>query len=301
MALRCRNNRKFENNQKLGSFVDINFEVYDEEKTETTAHSFKASVHYYEKGEGQPIVLVHGIGQSLYCWHKNIDCLAKNGYRVIALDLPGYGYSTQPNIYYTVEENTCMLKAFLDALGIKKAHFAGFSTGALSILLLAELYPKMVEKLILISPGGPNETYPFVMRALTTKLGQCVFRLSFSETTLEKVLKDMFFDKTHVTQNMVEQYYEPFKKKRVRDTLIMCMMHFDDIFNDAFMHAVKKDVLIFSGVNDPIHSKKIAQRFEIIPGSRHIRIRNCGHFVNEEKPDRFNSEAIMFLGGSETD
>ena len=132
----------FINSKQMGSFVDVRFDIVGEHKHGKQSHTFEASIHYLDKGKGVPLVLVHGIGQSLYTWFKNIDYFVGKGYRVIALDLAGFGYSSHPNIYYTVEESVIILKVFLEKLNIEKAHFVGFSTGALSVVSLAHEHPQ---------------------------------------------------------------------------------------------------------------------------------------------------------------
>ena len=138
--------------------------------------------------------------------------------------------------------------------------------------------------------------YPLELRLLTARAAQIMFRMRFSPRTLEKVLRSLYFDKTLVTESIVEQYYAPFANKRVRDTLIMSMLHFDEeIFTRPALRGIKKETLIFSGENDPINSEQTAKKFTAISGAEHIKIRNCGHFANEEKPQRFNSETLLFL------
>ena len=292
---RRRKKPAFINCTETGCFALVSFEVTGEDEKGSSAHSFDANVHYYEQGEGEPLILVHGIGQSLYSWRNSIDYFAQNGFRVLALDLPGYGYSSHPNIYYTVEEVANIIKAFMDALGIKKASIAGISTSAVSAVVLAQQHSEAVDKLILVSPGGPSESYPFLLRALTTRAGQLAFRMRFTPQTMQNVLQELYFNKPMVTQKTVEQYFEPFRNKDVRDTLIMSMLHFEDPFDASDLHSIKKDTLIFSGQNDPIHPEKTANKYAGIPGSEHRRLRNCGHFVNEEKPEVFNTASLEFL------
>ena len=145
-----------------------------------------------DEGEGVPLLLVHGIGQSLYTWRNSIAFFAKNGFRVIAPDLAGFGYSSHPNIYYTVEEQSLVLHALLDKLGIKHACVAAFSTGCLSAVCLAAEYPEMVSRMVFVSPGGPNENYPFTLRMLTTWLGHKLFSLLVSESSIKSLLHDMY-------------------------------------------------------------------------------------------------------------
>ena len=284
------------NNASVGAFVDISFEIVSDAPSGPQSIHFDTKIHYIDKGEGVPILLVHGIGQSLFTWRNNIDYFAENGYRVIAFDLAGFGYSDHPHIYYTVEEYALIIDALLDALNIKKVHVFGFSTGALSAICFAHNCPRKADKLVLISPGGPNENYPFSMKFLTMWIGHAISRLFFSEVTLRNILHDLFFDKPQVTNEVVDGYHDPYKDKDVRETLAMCMAHFDDTHTRSLLKGTKNSVLVFSGEDDKIHNEKTIRAYaQNIPGVRHIRIRNCGHFVHEEKPNRFNEEALGFL------
>lgn len=302
MRERKKRKAKFANSEQMGSFVDVRFDIVGEHKNGKQSHTFEARLHYLDKGEGKPLLLVHGIGQSLYTWFRNIDYFAERGYRVIAIDLAGYGYSSHPNIYYTIEETVIVLKAFLDKLNIENAHVVGFSTGALSAVCLAHDHPHLVDKLVLISPGGPNENYPFALRFLTTRIGHALVRLRFCENAMECVLCEIHFDKPLVTKHTVDQYYEPYKRKFVRDTLALSMAHFDDTQVRSFLRAITNDTLVFSGENDLIHQKNTIAPYAInIPGAKHTRLRNCGHIVHEEKPNRVNSETLLFFGHKDED
>lgn len=293
---------RFKNNENVGSYKDITFTIISDSEMGAESIEFETKVHFIEHGKGKPILLVHGIGQSLYTWRNNINFLANNGYRVIAIDLPGFGYSEHPHIYYTVEEYALIIKAFLDAMKIKKTHIAAFSTGALSAVCFAAANPKRVDKLVMVSPGGPNEKYPFSIRFLTTWLGHTMFRLLFTESALHNVLSDMFFDKTAVTNEVVEEYYAPFSNKDVRDTLVMSMMHFDDEHARSLLRGIRKNTLVFSGTGDHFHDEKTIKSYaHTIPSAKHIRLRNCGHLVHEEKYDRFNNETLKFLNKQDND
>jgi pimeloyl-ACP methyl ester carboxylesterase len=290
----------FENSRKMGCFVDVRFDIVSETKLGKQSHTFEANLHYLDIGEGKPLLLVHGIGQSLYTWFKNIDCFVESGYRVIAIDMAGFGYSSHPNIYYTIEESVMILKAFLVKLNIENAHVVGFSTGAICAICLAHEHPRFVDKLVLISPGGPNENYPFAMRFLTTRLGHALIRLSFGEGAMEQILREIHFDRPKVSKHTISQYYEPFKRKLARETLCAMMAHFDDALALTFLRATTNDTLVFSGENDPIHPLSMTAAYvNNIPSVNHIRLRNCGHVVHEEKAERVNSETILFLGSKE--
>ena len=286
----------FMNSRDIGKYADICFEICGETEHGQECIRFDTRVHYFEKGKGPILLLIHGIGQSLYTWQQNIDYFVENGFRVIALDLPGFGYSGHPVIYYTVEEYALIIKTFMDALHIKNAHIAAFSTGCLSAVYLAVQHPERVRRLVFISPGGPGEHYPFAIRMMTTKIGHMLARIFITETAVQRILHELFFDATMVTDEMVEGYFAPYKDKEVRDTLAVALTHFDDTEARKMLKSVKQKTLVFTGIDDKIHIPDMTRVYYTMPqNAEHISLRNCGHLVHEEKSDRFNSETLAFL------
>ncbi len=293
---RRRNAPSFENNEYIGAYANISFDIVSESELGPETLRFETKLHYIEKGEGEPLLLLHGIGQSLYTWRNTIDFFANEGYRVIAPDMVGFGYSGHLNIYYTIEENALVINALMDALGVKKAHIIGFSTAALSALSFAATKPKRVNKLVLISPGGPNENYPFLLRFLTTRLGAFAFKYIFSEATVRNVLSNYYFDCTQLTDEVVRGYFEPLRNRETKETLVRCMLHFDDTLIRSQLKGIPHQILVFSGMDDKLHDEETTRLYTTpLQHKSHIRIRNCAHFVHEEKSERFNSETLAFL------
>jgi pimeloyl-ACP methyl ester carboxylesterase len=288
--------RRFRNGGDIGSYTGVSFEITGHTELGREKIFFETDIHYIDLGDGEPVLLVHGIGQSLYTWRRNLDAFVSEGYRVIALDLAGFGYSGHPNIYYTAEEYAIILKAFMDSLNLKKANIVAFSTGCASAVCFAAAYPKRVDKLVLISPGAPNPNYPFSMKLLSTWLGAAFFKLYFSESSLRNALQNAYFDTTMMTKDVVEGYYAPYRSRDVRETLISCMKHFDDEYALSLLKSIKSETLVFSGTEDRLHDLQEVRAYAAgIPDSKHIRIRNCGHLLHEEKYAKFNAEALKFL------
>lgn len=293
---RHRKEKLFENNEYMGAYTGITFDIVGENELGREALRFETKLHYYEKGEGTPLLLVHGMGQSLFTWRRNIDFFAAQGFRVIAPDMVGFGYSGRLNIYYTVEEYALVIGAFLDALGVKKTSVAGFSTGALAALDYTATHPKRVDRLVLVSPGGPNEHYPLALKLLTTRFGAFYFTHFFSEASAHRVLAAGYFDATQLSDDVAAGYCEPFGNKETRETLVRCMLHFDDAPVRARLKSIKKQILIFQGLDDRIHDDETIRAITTpLQYKRLVRLRNCAHFVHEEKADRFNDETLRFL------
>lgn len=126
---------------------------------------------YYEThGEGQPLVLISGLGYSNWQWHKMVPFLAEH-FRVIVFDNRGVGQSDKPEGPYSAQLLAADTIGLLDALGIDKAIVAGHSMGGFVAQAIALDFPQRVGKLILCSTnfGGPNHVpvTPEAMKVLT--------------------------------------------------------------------------------------------------------------------------------------
>jgi pimeloyl-ACP methyl ester carboxylesterase len=85
---------------------------------------------YFEQGEGEPVVLLHGVGMRLEAWAPQLGVLART-HRVIAVDLPGHGESAKLRAGSTIEDFVAWFGRFLDDMAIEKANVAGHSMGAM--------------------------------------------------------------------------------------------------------------------------------------------------------------------------
>ncbi|HVM96087.1 MAG TPA: alpha/beta hydrolase [Candidatus Acidoferrales bacterium] len=111
-------------------------------------------------GSGTPVVLVHGLPSNAYDWSPFSHVLAARGYRVIAYDRVGYGYSSRSSFEanrYTLESNAADLRGLLDALGLQRVVLIGWSYGGGVAQTFAEQSPERVSHLILIASVGPAQ------------------------------------------------------------------------------------------------------------------------------------------------
>src|SRR5881396_475806 len=82
-----------------------------------------------DSGNGTPVVLIHGIGASLYAWRYALPPLVAAGYRVVAFDNRGFGFSDKPAHGYSTSDYARLVVALLDSLGISSAVLVGHSMG----------------------------------------------------------------------------------------------------------------------------------------------------------------------------
>ena len=116
-------------------------------------------VHYQEAGDPNApvLVLIHGFASSTLVWSKVFLRLADAGFRVIAVDMVGFGYSGKPrNGEYTIAGQAGLLMGLLDRLNIKRATLVGSSYGGAVAATIALDYPRRVEKLVLIGTVNNN-------------------------------------------------------------------------------------------------------------------------------------------------
>ncbi|MEE1655519.1 alpha/beta hydrolase [Microvirga sp. CF3062] len=109
-------------------------------------------LHYIERGEGEPIVLIHGNGTMIEDFTVSglVDRLAAH-YRVIVIDRPGYGYSSRPRQLWTPRAHAKLFRRALKQLGVEHAVVLGHSWGTLVAVALALESPSLVRSLVLTS------------------------------------------------------------------------------------------------------------------------------------------------------
>jgi pimeloyl-ACP methyl ester carboxylesterase len=110
-------------------------------------------VNTIELGSGPPLVFVHGLSGCWQNWLEQLPVLASE-HRVIAMDLPGFGYSPMPRDSITMDGYVRLLEGLLDELQAGASAVVGNSMGGLLAAKLAIAAPERVERLALVSPGG---------------------------------------------------------------------------------------------------------------------------------------------------
>ena len=119
-------------------------------------------LHFIEQGQGQPLILLHGNGESCDYFEHQIPYFSKH-YRVIALDTRGHGQSPRGEKPFTIKQFAEDLHDFMDEKNIEKAVLLGFSDGGNIALEFALKYPVRVDRMILnganLFPRGVKPLY----------------------------------------------------------------------------------------------------------------------------------------------
>src|SRR5436305_6325427 len=111
------------------------------------------TVYYQVVGQGEPIILVHGLSGSSRWWVRNIRALAEH-YRLYLIDLPGFGTMQRFRQRFALDEIASGIVLWMEAVGIKQAHLVGHSMGGYICLWIAAHHPERIQCLVLVSPAG---------------------------------------------------------------------------------------------------------------------------------------------------
>jgi pimeloyl-ACP methyl ester carboxylesterase len=256
-------------------------------------------IHYQEKGTGTPLVLLHGFSSSTYSWKDVFEPLAKN-YRVIAVDLKGFGFSGKPDGDYTRRAQAVLVAHLLDYLKIDKAWLAGNSMGGEVSLNFALQNPQRVAGLILIDSGGvsvpgSNSLVPGYIRI--PFVGPVLIALTLtSDKLVRQGLEKSFYDDAKITEERVAYYYRPLKTRGGQLAALRARNQAGQFPVEPDLNRINVPTLIIWGAEDALISLEAGRKMNsLIKGSKLVIIERCGHVPQEELPARVFDEMTKFI------
>lgn len=253
------------------------------------------------------VLLIHGLGGSTYSWVETAQRLQKEGYNVVAVDLPGLGYSDRPTDFAHTQENRAeLLWQFLDMAeddypGIKqngKWSLVGHSMGGGTAAAMAVADQGRTEMLVLIAGvlfenGNPWYAkilyYPPAAKWLEVFLDQVVFR----ENQIREIL--LSADADGVTDEQVQGYLDPLKIKYTGISLARMLRTSKSLEEEAY-ESLYIPVYGIWGEEDPWVLEVETDRIKaLIPQSKFFFIENAGHLPMETHPNQFQRDLLQIL------
>ncbi len=220
-----------------------------------------ANLYYETYGKGDPLLLIHGNGQSIGAFINQVEEFSKN-YFVIVVDCRGRGNSSidkSKELTYNLQAEDMML--LLDHLEIENANIVGWSDGGIIGLIMALKYPEKIKKLVAfaanIFPEGLKDE-----------------RLESHKKTLSSMQKEGKSGLTVDLYNLLVNYPK---------------LKYEDL-ND-----IKADTLIMAGDHDVIKNIHTVKIFENIPNAQLAISPNETHWMPEDNPELFNTTVMNFL------
>lgn len=265
------------------------------------------TIAYVDEGDSDEVIIfVHGLGSYLRAWEKNVAELQKD-FRVIAIDLPGYGKSSKEPHPGTPEFYSDVIKQFMDALGIEKANIGGHSMGGQAAIAMAIKYPDRIKKLLLVAPAGieeftegQREWFREVMTVQGVKLTPVHQLRANVYSNFYKMPEDAEF---MITDRIALRGSEQFENycyavvQSVNGMVDQPVAHLlDRVVQPTLIVFGENDNLIPNPYLNPGFTEDIGEKGKkLIPNSQLLMIPECGHFLQFEKPEVFNEAVRNFL------
>ncbi|MFC9427156.1 alpha/beta fold hydrolase [Streptomyces sp. NPDC056987] len=256
-----------------------------------------------QAGSGEAVIFLHGTSGHLEAFVRNIPAHAEAGYSCHAIDMIGHGYTAGPDAPYRIPRYVAHVLAYMDTLGIDRAHFVGESLGGWVAGRLAADHPDRVSRLTLVAPGG-TVANPTVMERIRTSTRKAVEEddIAFTRKRLELL---MFDPAANVSDELVEVrhhiYHQPEFVKALPN--LLCLQEMDnrleDLLSPEQMGRITAPTLIVWGAENPFGDVPEAHALNrSIAGSTLEIFAECGHWPQHEHADRFNALHLDFLSGA---
>lgn len=257
---------------------------------------------YYElHGNGEPLVLIPGIGYDRWMWHRMIPGLDDH-FQVISIDNRGAGQSDKPAGPYTAQLLAADIVGMLDDFGIAKAHILGHSMGGFIAQALAIDYPERVDRLILSATnfGGPRHV-PIsaeAMAVLTDVSGDPIARLrrgiviscapGFAEANSEFVAYWVNYRIAHPIDPAGYQ---------AQLAIGMGLLAEAASFEHRLAGVAAPTLILFGAHDRVVPQANAALLAASLPDARVEILPDAGHFFPFETPDAASAAVIQFLKG----
>lgn len=230
---------------------------------------------FIERGEGTPMLILHGLMGGLSNFDGVADYFPQHGYKVVIPELPIYD---MPLLKTNIKNITKFIKEFIEARKYEKVILLGNSLGGHIGLLTTKLYPEYIKGLVITGSSG---LYESAMGDSYPKKGDYEY--------IKKKAQDVFYDPAVATEEIIEDVYQTIKD---RNKLIRIL----SIAKSAIRHNMAKDLpnmkqptCIIWGKQDDVTPPKVADEFnKLLPNSELFWIDKCGHAAMMEHPDLFN-------------
>ena len=265
--------------------------------------------HVTESGTGVPVVVLHGWPQHHYCYR---DLLASppDGLRIIAPDLPGYGWSGPAPHRWGKQDVADDLLALLDALGLERVLLVGHDWGAFIAYLLVLGEPRRFGGLLALNIPHPWNS-PRTMLAHTWRLGHMPLMAAAGRPLVQRtrVLEKLIFrlgvgERGAISSEDIGVYAE-----RFRDPV--CAQVTTDTYRTFLLRDVPAGArrperrwatvpirVLHGGADFAIHPALVSAETAIADDYSVQLLPGCGHFTPEERPDHVRSELVTLAGQS---
>ncbi|MFI8308308.1 alpha/beta fold hydrolase [Streptomyces sp. NPDC085927] len=262
-----------------------------------------------EAGTGdQHVVLLSGITGHVEGWTRNVVALAEQGLHVHAIDVVGHGFTDKPtDVEYSCPLFARHVIAFLDALGIEKAHLVGQSLGGWIALHTAKTYPERVGKLVHVTGAGillDDDARAQESKEVGDRV-RTVTQRALAAPTRESVrtrLEWLMLDSATVTDELVEARYRIYTLPDSQAAMPKLVAEAPGeanrpyLLTEADLRALEHETLVLWSDHNPTTPAEVGRRAaELLPNGSFAMINGAGHWPMFEQPEEFNKIVGAFL------
>jgi pimeloyl-ACP methyl ester carboxylesterase len=261
---------------------------------------------YLEAGHGPTVILLHGLGATNASLLTTMRELARD-YHVIAPDLPGFGASSKPIRTYDAEFFATWLEAFMDRLGIDRAHLVGNSMGGRIAIEMGLRAPERIERICLFAPSPAfikKREWVRLVRLLRPELA--VLPLFVRRKDVVVGTKGMFARPSRLSdawyEAAVDEFLRVFSTVRGRIAFFSAarQIYLEEPSGEkGFWDRLAKlspPALFIWGSHDRLVPAKFARHVErALPNATSMVLQGCGHVPQYELPDRTHALLRRFL------
>jgi pimeloyl-ACP methyl ester carboxylesterase len=256
------------------------------------------TVYYKDSGpKNAPVLLfLHGFGSSLQTWD---DWSAKLDpqYRVIRLDLPGFGLTgAHPAQDYSEATDVAILTHFVDKLGLNQFSVIGHSMGGKMAWALAASQPERVQALVLMAPDGFPELKDIGSKPYEVPAIMGLIQYFLPKYFVQKSIEPAFADPQMLNEALVNRYYDMLRAPGVRGAILDRSNQ--TIYTDPVprLKKIKAPTLLLWGEQDQMIPSSNAQSYAVVlRHSSTVVVPKLGHLLQEEQPDTGLAAVMQFL------
>lgn len=251
---------------------------------------------YSDRGNGLPLVLIHGFPLCRKMWRPQVEALSKAGCRVVAPDLRGFGESRVTSGIASMDIYADDVVALMDYLKIDKAVVGGMSMGGYVLLNLLERYPdRVAAPIFIVTKAGDDDE---AGKARRTALAEAC--LAQGSLPVADAFHNLLFAPETLT-DQPELVEEVFGWMRATDPQaaasgLIAMRDRKDYV--PLLGSISQSVLVIGAEQDqaiPAENSRVIA--EGLPDAELCILHGGGHMVNMEQPVGFNEAILEFLAG----
>jgi pimeloyl-ACP methyl ester carboxylesterase len=254
------------------------------------------TINYEQQGAGEPLILIPFLSADNACYAFQIADYAKH-FTCISLDPRGAGESDKPAGTYSTELFADDVAAFMQAIGVERAHISGLSLGAVTGMWLAAKYPQRVRSLSLHS--GWTKSDPFLQTVVASWQTMAKGLGSVTEMAIQGIFPWCFTPELYASKHDYIDQLAAFVRSRPRQPLDAFMRQSDAVIaHDALgqLSRIGAPTQITFGRFDMVTSTRFADAMKNgIPGSELVVFENCSHAPIYENVAEFNDKTLNFL------